>query len=292
MFFVVSTGRSGSKTTAALLSLISGCICLHEPAPELILESSAYRYGTITEPELRRLLKETRSPYLNGSVYCESNQTLALIIPLLCKVFPQARYIWLMRNGLDMVASAYAKQWYSGHSENHDRYEDCPPIERAWIDGRIEGDRCGDMNRLEWLQLDRFGRCCWYWNYVNRLIETDLERYASNRYELLRLERIDQRLPQVVHWMGLNAVIIPTAKRINVGKRVPYPWLDWTAQERATFEHWCGDLMDRLYPGWRTSGGDWVGVQYSKPSGLHAKIACMHGFVRHMNALFAPNRQS
>ena len=125
MFFVLTTGRSGSKTVAHLLSLVGGFTCLHEPAPELIPESSAYRYGKAPADAVEKLLVETRSPHLDGSEYCESNQTLSLVIPALVRAFPQARYIWLIRNGLDMVASAYSKQWYSGHSENHDRYEDC-----------------------------------------------------------------------------------------------------------------------------------------------------------------------
>jgi hypothetical protein len=289
MFFVVSTGRSGSKTIAQLLSLIGGCVCLHEPPPELIRESSAYRYGIADEAHLEAILKDTRSPRVNGSVYCESSQTLSLILPVLVDVFPQARYIWLMRNGLDTVASAYSKQWYSGHSENHDRYEDCPPLEQAWIDGRIEGHRCGDVSPEQWAALDRFGRCCWYWSYVTRLIESDLQRYASDRFWLVRLETLDRQIPGLLSWMDLQAAMVPVAKRTNVGKREPYPWTVWTAEQRRVFEHWCGDLMDRFYPQWRTPTGEWLGIEYITRSDLSAKFAGIHKLVRLLNAWLAPN---
>lgn len=285
MYFIVSTGRSGTTTIARTLSLLQDCTCLHEPEPALILESSGYRYGTCPESDLRKTLLETRSARLNGSIYCESNQTLALIIPILADVFPPARFIWLMRNGLDVVASAYQKQWYSGHSENHDRYEDCPPIEKAWIDGRIEGDRCGAMSVEEWKTLDRFSKCCWYWNYVNTLIEHDLKTYAPDKFKLLRLENIETDLTDVVSWMGLDVSVVPLPRKHNVAKQQPYHWSEWTADERQTFTSQCGNLMDRYYPEWRTSTGGWKGVKYYSTSSLFAPLRRNYKFVKWANTL-------
>ena len=277
-------------TIANTLSLIDNCVCPHEPSPELILESSTYHYGNMSDDEIKGILRETRHHTIDGSIYCESNQTLSLLIPVLTDVFPDARYIWLIRNGLDVVASVYQKQWYTGHSENHDRYEDCPPIERAWIDGRIEGDRCGDMSTIEWNKLVRFGRCCWYWSYVNRIIESDLNKYAAGRFKLLRLEELDMELSKVIRWMGLKAAIVPTAKRYNVAKRNPYYWTMWTDQQRATFDYWCGNPMDRFYPAWRTHSGEWKGVEYHYHSGLLARLRSNHNFVKWINILLARNK--
>jgi hypothetical protein len=221
---------------------------LHEPAPQLISESSGYRYSVISAHELRQLLLATRPSIENKAVYCESNQNLSLIIPVLAQTFSAARYIWLIRNGLDVVASAYSKQWYSGHSENHDCYEDCPPLERAWIDGRIEGDRCGDVSADTWQTLDRFGRCCWYWSYINRVIESDLNEHANGRYKIIRLEELSSALSDLIKWMGLKSALVPGVRRHNRGKREPYPWTQWRVAERATFMRWCGGLMDRFYP--------------------------------------------
>ena len=224
---------------------------MHEPAPDLILESSGYRYGTIDQSDLAKILRDTRSPTIDGSGYCEANQTLSLIIPVLADAFPEARYIWLIRNGLDVVASAYQKQWYSGHSENHDRYEDCPPLEKMWIDGRIQGARCGDMSTDEWQKLDRFGRCCWYWNYVNRTVEQNLKRHCLDRFILIRLEEIDKDFSNLVEWMGFGQHMLPSINQSNIAKRIPYHWTDWSDEHRKIFELWCGDLMDRIYPDWR-----------------------------------------
>jgi hypothetical protein len=206
--------------------------------------------------EVAGILRETRQPTIDGSVYCESNQTMALLIPVVADVFPQARYVWLMRSGLDVVASTYQKQWYTGHSENHDRYEDCPPLEKAWIDGRIRGDLCGEMSAAEWGNLDRFAKCCWYWSYVNRIIEHDLDRFAPDRFFFVRLEEIDNQIRTLVDWMGLEPATLGSVARHNIAKRVPYHWTEWSATERATFEHWCGEMMDRFYPSWRLYTGE------------------------------------
>lgn len=272
MFFIVSTGRSGTTTIAETLSLVPGCICIHEPAPQLILESSGYRYGTVEANTIKKILKSTRKPRRKGSIYCESNQTLSLIIPILREAFPKARYIWLLRNGLDAVESAYRKQWYSGHSEKHDRYEDCPPLQRAWIDGRIEGDRCGEMSSEEWQNLDRLGKCCWYWSYINRTIETDLERYAPGAYTTIHLEDFDVELPNLLKWMDFSPAMLPQAKRHNISKREPYHWSNWTAEQRQTFEHWCSEQMDRYYPNWRSADGTWQDIEYRSRSGLMAVL--------------------
>lgn len=272
MFFIVSTGRSGSHAIVNALAQVPGLSPVHEPSPQLVLESSGYRYRTVSEDDLRDILTRTRKQLAGSGPYCESNQTLSLMIPVLAHTFPKAKFVWLIRNGLDQVASAYAKQWYSGHSENHDRYEDCTPLQRLWIDGRIEGDRCGDVSVSEWKSMDRFAHCCWYWAYVNRVIEVDLKTSAPDRYSFVRLEELDVELPRLLSWLGVSIPIPPRVRQTNEGKRPPHPWIEWTASERSSFEHWCGTLMDQLYPTWRTSVNDWTGVQYQRRTGIIARL--------------------
>ena len=251
MFFVVTTGRSGSTSIAHALSAVDGCHSIHEAAPELILESSGYRYGDVSADAIRKILRNSRHSTVNGEVYCETNQTLSLIIPVLAEEFPQARFVWLIRNGMDVVASAYQKQWYTGHSENHDRYEDCPPLEKAWIDGRVRADRVGEMTESEWSSLPRFDKCCWYWGFVNRVIEADLNICAAGGFFALRLEEAEQRLPELIHWMGFNSERVPTMPVENPAKRELHHWTEWTPEEHAAFDRWCGPVMDRHYAGWR-----------------------------------------
>jgi hypothetical protein len=229
----------------------------------------------------------TRKPTSKDDIYCESNQTLSLIIPILVGTFPNAKFIWLIRNGLDQVSSAFAKQWYSGHSENHDRYEDCPPVERMWIDGRIRGDLAGSVSKEEWNQMSRFEKCCWYWNYVNRLIYKDLTLHAKDSYRQLKLEEINHELGSLLDWMGFKVTIVPSAKKINIGKRPPYHWSEWSHEDRESFKKWCGDLMDIYYPEWRSPDGTWNGIPYDQANRFRKYANDLPRLVKLINSLRA-----
>ncbi|MCI5144165.1 MAG: hypothetical protein D3923_01250 [Candidatus Electrothrix sp. AR3] len=259
MFFILTTGRSGSTSIARTLNKVDKCYGIHEPTPELILESSGYHYGKISPESIRKLLHETRCPTINSEIYCESNQTLSLIIPELVAVFPQARFIWLVRNGLDVVASAYQKQWYSGHSENHSTYEACPPLEKVWIDGRVRADLAGDMSEVKWHALNRFEKCCWYWSYINRIIEKDLNRHAADRFFTLRLEDMPHTMPELLSWMGLTTTAgnkLPPVERANIAKRIPFHWTNWSLEQHQAFGRYCGTEMDKFYPSWMDVTGE------------------------------------
>lgn len=252
MFFVVTTGRSGSTTIARTLASLEVIHSVHEPQPALIKESTGYREGQVTAETVAAILRETRpATRAHGRIPCESNQTLSLLIPVLQEVFPQARFIWLIRNGFDVVASTLQKQWYTGHSENHDRYEDCPPIEREWIDGRARADRVGQMTPKQWENASRFEKCCWYWSYVNGVIGRDLACLPAERWFQIRLEDLESHLPALLNWMELTAPVLPPVEHHNVARRLPYHWSEWTPDEMRAFERWCGPLMDAVYPGWR-----------------------------------------
>ena len=293
MFFVVSTGRSGTTSIARILASIHGCRSRHEPAPELIIESSEYRYGTMDAETIRRILFYSRAPRVGGGrVYCESNQCMSLVIPVLAELYPQARYLWLIRDGRDVVASFYQKQEYTGHSDNHERYEDCPPVEKAWIDGRVRADRCGEMTEDEWESLDRFAKCCWYWGYVNRIIEQDLNAHAPDAHIKVRLEHLHEDMKHAVQWMGLKAALLPTYVRANPGKNRPYHWSNWSADERETFTRFCGDVMDRICPDWR-AGQTWQDTAVPPDTAwLWRPVRWFFSrgrVVRKVNSLFAKN---
>ena len=154
---------------------------------------------------MKQILIETRRPEIRGKVYGESNQILSLIVPVLKDAFPKAQFVWLIRSGLDVVASTVARQWYTGHSSNHNLYENCSVLEKAWIDGRILGDCCGDVPSNTWPEMNPFARCCWYWAYINRTIEQDLKDYVTvDRYRMIRLDQIGTDLPDTAKWLGLE----------------------------------------------------------------------------------------
>lgn len=256
MFFILGTGRCGTLSLANTLLDQTDSVCLHEPEPSLIEEAAAYRYGELDAQHIRDLLLRTRVPVVNGQFYGESNQTLALIIPLLSETFPDARYLWLIRSGLDVVASGVGRAWYTGAGAGHKPYERCNAIEKRWIDHRIEGDRCGDVDADTWARMSPFEKTCWYWQYVNRTIEQDLQSYVSPaRTRVVALEGLEDQMEEITNWLGLRRMRQEPVALHNQAKYPKHHWTEWNDAEWAAFERWCGPLMDRCYPQWREVTG-------------------------------------
>ena len=141
MYFVLSTGRAGSRTIATALNQIPGTICKHHPEPELAAEATAFHVGEYPRDELEQILRETRQPTMEGKVYGEVALQHTTLFPILRDVFPEAQYIWLIRDGRDSVASMYYRGWYD---------EVYPRQGIMWRRARLHGDKTGDFTTQEW----------------------------------------------------------------------------------------------------------------------------------------------
>jgi len=239
MLFILSTGRSGTVTLAQLLNQIPGIEAFHEKPPELVPEARAYLKGDLPRDQLVALLRNTRKPSASRFEYAESNQKFSFIIDALREAFPKARYVWLIRNGLEVVSS-----W--AHRKNYWPHEN----KGIWSAHRIRGDEVGAMSPSQWAGLSPFGKCCWYWAWTNNKIEADLKA-TDAKWMLLRLEDLDSRIHELASFVGLqgtDALEIPTANK-STGRVAR--WHYWDRAQRADFSHFCSDLMDRFYKGWR-----------------------------------------
>jgi hypothetical protein len=257
MFFVLNTGRAGSKTAAKVLSQSPDCECLHEPEPRIIEEAARYRYGTI-DPDLivaKLRLKRATHPSLK---YGETNNKLALIVPLLVRAFPDCRFVWLVRDGRHVVTSGHQRGWF-GPEEHTD-------ASGPWGRWRLQGDLVGDVPAAEWGRWDPFERCCWLWNYTNRLIQQDLSGLSPDRWQLVRIEELGASIEGLCDFLGTQraAFVLDRVNgrrtgvaqgRANVVSSVS-TWQEWSPSQREVFLRHCGALMDELYPNWRT-GDEW-----------------------------------
>jgi hypothetical protein len=171
---------------------------------------------------------------------------LAPFIEDLHKGFRGAKFVWLVRDGRDFVASAVARGWYT----DHERVD--PP--NTWAAYRICADVIGEMGKDEWQQLSAFERCCWYWAWWNRVIYKGLHTVATEDWRIFTLEGLagqSDELGRLQRFLGLGDIDMPRLWHTNKGKGPSRKWSVWTANESASFESLCGELMDQLYPGWR-----------------------------------------
>jgi len=130
--FVVSCGRSGSASVAKAFGFE------HEP--------------DFFEPSIKNVRQRAKGKRLHG----ECSHFFKSKLAELKKAFPNAVYVHLVRNGLDVVRSFYAR-WHYRYSVDFPEY----PNEPLPVPGFEK------MTRLE--------KLCWYWRYWNEEIEKHIK---------------------------------------------------------------------------------------------------------------------
>ena len=276
--FVLSTGRSGTKTCAQLLSSFQGCRIEHQLRPTLLDEVTDYLSGSMPHQDMVALLRKTRGPEcFNGeTVIGESNQRLAYALPALAEAFPSAKYLWVIRDGRDVVASMHHRLWY--HPREAQRRH---PELAEWAANRIHADWIGEMPTAQWARLDSFARCCWYWAHTNRMI-AEGSRKLNLRIRCVRLEQLHEQLPDVLEFLELDADVpstIPCVNRSFLPKRVgwwrnPTPHVRWSGSQRRIFAMLGADVMDEHYPEWSSRPRQSLSGELTSTIYRSAKVIC------------------
>lgn len=240
-FFVASTGRSGSTTVARTLSQHPDVTCLHEPRTQLIRLSAEWAHRLRSRDAIRADLDAIYGASVcPGPVFGESDQNVSVLLDPLLDRYPEARVVWLIRDGRAFVTSAHRKGWYA----------DGPPPDgrrHVWDAYRLRGDLCGDVAPDVWAAMTPFEKNCWYWSYLNRTIEASVSRLGEDRWRRVHLEDLAGDVPGLFDLLGVERRPV-TVERHNAGRGAAPSWAEAEAE---AFERWCGTEMDRWYPAWR-----------------------------------------
>ncbi len=242
LFFVVSTGRAGSTSIAAMLSQHSQIACLHEPNPLLIRMSYELAYGIkgmeqITT-ELKHIYADT-GVFQENTIYGESDQKLGNLILPLAELLPDAKFIWLIRNAEDFVTSSYSRGWFQENEFEH--YD-----KKHWLTAAHHRKYRIDLKDEEWKKLDAFGKCCYYWSFWNKTIEQQLERIAPKRWMQVKMEEIDTKTEAILHFLNAKNEPFSTIKT-NIAQQPLTPKKAWEAEQVDLFKKYCQPYMDKWY---------------------------------------------
>ncbi|MCG8449213.1 MAG: sulfotransferase, partial [Pirellulales bacterium] len=154
------TGRCGTKLLTQLLEKVPATACFHAPQPELLsYEKLAYEQGESNFEAFKLLISACRFElmadcFVRGRRYIETNQRITFFAPHLYELFPQARFIHLVRNPYSFVRTGAALNYYEG------QYADLGRITP------IEGPAA-----IQWPHMSIYQRCAWLWNETNEFIE-------------------------------------------------------------------------------------------------------------------------
>ncbi len=235
--FVLSTGRVGTQTLAALCSLAPNVLAYHEPKPYLY-KLSRCAYDLHEDKMARIALKEAflsmRQALMQRSLfykrgYVETSPQMTFLAPAILEAIPDVRFIHLVRDPHDVVRSGMRRKWYEGHAADINRIS----------------PRSDSPYQKDWANMSAFRKNIWLWTETNRWILNFTTKIPKEQTILIHSEDIftgnRQTLDNIFHLLNSP---LPSQKRIKkiLGKTL-------NAQTEGNFpkaSKWSDDLQIEL----------------------------------------------
>ncbi len=180
--FVVSTGRVGTQTLAALLGLASDVFAYHEPRPKLYgLSKLAYQYSYLDNLLLNTVLCEAyttaREELINYAFFCqkkyiETSPQNTFLMPTIMELFPNTKFIHLVRDPRYVIRSGMRRQWYDGN-----------PYDKTRITPLSNSE-----DYYKWKKYNSFQKNIWLWNETNQWILNMFAQLQDNQKLMLKSE--------------------------------------------------------------------------------------------------------
>lgn len=255
--FILGSGRSGTFQMVKMLENIPGIEAHHEYLFENILKPAVlYRMQVTSHEAVKKLLSTTHIPavyYSNTPVWVDSSNALPWIVKPLYELFPNARFIHLIRDGRKVVSSFYNKftevvyddqcvnivdRWLA----NPDAVPEPPPEKKYWRPFPVKGEKYYE----EFKRYNRFQRLSYYWQDVNLRIRESLASVPDTQKLFLHLEDLvtdAQTLKIFIAMFGVDyddKYLQVLKKPVNVAIPQNFPLTDI---QRAEFDNIAGGAM-------------------------------------------------
>lgn len=235
--FVLSTGRVGTQTLAALFGLASNVFAYHEPSP-ILYGLSKLSYENTQNILASQILKEVfltaRRELLDYSLYCgrgyvESSPQTTFLAPVIREALPSARFIHLVRDPRHVLRSGIRRRWYAGHPADKTRIVPDPSSEAG----------------TQWDSYNTFQKNLWLWTETNKWIIQFSESLLAERILLVHSEDLfNAHKPTIKQLFAFVGASIPSFRKIErvLGKKL-------NAQKKGTFPQpsdWSQAMNDDL----------------------------------------------
>ncbi|WP_339903368.1 hypothetical protein [uncultured Cyclobacterium sp.] len=217
--FVLSTGRCGSQSISSFLNQHPQITSLHEPLyQQLSVISTNFLSGLMNREEVKFELIKLYSnlPYYDKSkMYVESDQKIIPIADILLDIFPNSKFIWLIRNPKTFLLSARVRGWY--FNDDPIFSNDSVLIVPKFISQgcRITAVNIQNMSESEWNSLSQDDKILWYWNYWNHSIKYFMEKVKKENCFIIKLENISIESNKILNFLNKNLDIDMAVKKTN-----------------------------------------------------------------------------
>ncbi len=243
--FCVGTGRCGTTFMAELAGLEPAVAASHE---RLRLPATFHMYckwhGIEVDAEGFLVDRErvVREDLAEHDVSFEASALLSHSIAELAARF-DARFLMLVRNPHDTVASFAARGWFLDPIPWADTTKP-PTISEGMNPRHFFGrnlPRGDEMNR--WRQLTQIGKLGWFWAARNGAILEQLRQLPASRRTIVRLEDLDHsKYVEIARALGWEVTIDAArfgeiaAQRLNAGPNEPVHPSTWDPVSAAELE--------------------------------------------------------
>jgi hypothetical protein len=236
-FFIVSTGRTGTKFLANFYNNFDRVFTVHEPYPDFRSISPKYIVNEIPHSvavkkfDYGRRLIAKKVKQNNCNKYIESNSRLSYLIPVIRDVIDDPKFIHIVRDGRNYLRSAMSRPYGPLFSKNDKNLK---------ITAK---DFPEDPFYREWDNMDVFEKISWYWVKKDSLIIKELKENDSItiKYEDI-FKKNFEGIIRLSKFIGVNIdktiELMKKKKSYRINKsdeyKIPH-WTRWSEDKISTF---------------------------------------------------------
>ncbi len=259
-FFIVSSGRSGTHALAKALGMYEAIDMHHEYQISYIQPLAFEYYHRLVDFDSAvETLQGTYGSAValsDKSLWGDSSNKASWLIRPLLKVFPKAKFIWVVRDGRKVVSSYF-------HKLSEECYDDkSVKIMRNWLENPNDNVQPPPEKKYWWPlrpscyheePLERFRLISWYWSEVNRVIGEDLRWVELDNVHFVRLEDLVSKRIELeslldfldLPWRDDVRDMLQVPDNVGVPKN-----FSLSPEHLETFRNECQSMMERfMYSG-------------------------------------------
>jgi len=247
-YFIISTGRTGTKFFAKFLNQFGNVYATHEPSPDFLGLAIDYVRGEVSKKEVIKRIEQDRRALCKdikrkqANVYVESNNRLFSLIDPLRDVFNDYKIIHIIRDGRDYVRSGMSREWYT----KKDKY---PRLKATYFSNDLYYDK--------WDTMSRFEKICWRWQKKDGFILDSIKDDPNSitvKFEDIFKDDDYKGIYQIAEYIGLpksetdKMIDKMMNRKVNsTSKHIIDKWSSWSQDMVESFEEIAGEHMKKYY---------------------------------------------